>query len=73
MKTLVNIDRAMETPCNYFDYEKKTLEQWRTHLENSEVNNYTFVYENVAINDLEHGTAIKKYENNTVYSWFEHN
>ncbi len=73
MKTLVNIDRVMETPCNYFDHTIETLEQWRNHLQNSEVNNYTFVYENVAVNDLEHGTAVKKYDNGTVLSWFVNN
>ena len=57
--------------CDYFDHVSDSMMQWHDQLTHSELNRYTFLADNVAINELEHGTAIKKWDKVTVLSWFQ--
>jgi hypothetical protein len=52
--------------CDYYDHTEKTLEQWRERLETSEVNDYSFLSNNVAQSS---NGAILKYLNHMVSTW----
>ena len=57
--------------CDYYDHTDRDLPNWQAGLENSTVNTYKFVDENIAINKMQYLTAIKKYVDGTIYSWIE--
>lgn len=58
-----------KTPCNYYDHIDKTQAEWQSWLENSEVNNYTKVAQDLYINNCTHCYFIKQYAAGTVYTW----
>lgn len=56
-------------PCNYYDYIKETMAEWREHLKNSETATYTFLADDIAIKNYGHVLSIKKYIDGQVLSW----
>lgn len=55
--------------CNYYDHIRHTQAEWQSWLENSEVNNYTKIADDIYVNNCEHCYVIKQYKDGTVYSW----